>query len=71
MKTEERFMVTLERNHDGHTRRVVITRGVVGWDVREERDSRVVRQITYRDWHRVERVMQAFELEQAAYSTNR
>jgi hypothetical protein len=44
----------------------------VGWDVREERDSRVVRQITYRDWHRVERVMQAFELERAAaYSTNR
>jgi hypothetical protein len=43
----------------------------VGWDVREERDSRVVRQITYRDWHRVERVMQAFELEQAAHSTNR
>ena len=71
MKTEERFMVTLERNHDGHTRRVVITKGTVGWEVREERDSRVVRQITYRDWHRVERVMQAFELEQAAYSTNR
>lgn len=65
-------MVTLERTQDGRTTRVVITRGAVGWDLREEHDSRVVRQATYRDWHRVEREMQAFELRDAApHSTKR
>ncbi|MEO8481310.1 MAG: hypothetical protein ABI634_03820 [Acidobacteriota bacterium] len=66
-------MVTLEQVQDGRTKRVIVTRGVVGWDVREEHDSRVVRQTTYQDWHRVERAMQAFELQGAAagHSTKR
>jgi hypothetical protein len=55
-------MVMREHSRDGHLARVVVTRGPVGWDVREEEDSRVVRQVTYTDWHRVERAMQAFEL---------
>jgi hypothetical protein len=64
-------MVTLERVQDGRTTRVIVTRGRAGWDVREEHDSHVVRQATYQDWHRVERVMQAFEQRGAGYSTNR
>jgi hypothetical protein len=66
-------MVTLEQTQDGHTKRVTITRGPVGWELREEHDSHVVRRVTYRDWHRVERAMQAFERRdgEAPYSTNR
>lgn len=65
---EDDTMVTLEQVQDGRTKRVIVTRGTVGWDVREEHDSRVVRQTTYQDWHRVERAMQAFELQGAAAS---
>ena len=34
-----------------------------GWEVREEQDSRVVRQICYTDWHRVERAHRTFAIE--------
>jgi uncharacterized protein (DUF3084 family) len=39
-----------------HTRRYSISVTADGWEVREERDSEVVRQTQYHDWHRVERV---------------
>ena len=26
-----------------------------GWEVREERDSQIVKRVRYKDWHRVER----------------
>ena len=39
-----------------HTRRYSIAATTTGWEVREERDSEVVRKELYRDWHRVERV---------------
>jgi len=66
-------MMTLEQVQDGCTKRVIVTRGTTGWDVREEHDSHVVRQATYQDWHRVERAMQTFELQGAAtgHSTKR
>jgi hypothetical protein len=66
-------MVTLEHTLNGHTKRVTVTRGDAGWEVREEHDSHVVRQVTYRDWHRVERAMQTFERREgdALHSTNR
>ena len=65
-------MMTLEHTRDGETQRVVVTRGTAGWEVREERDSRIVRQTTYTDWHRVERAVQTFELRGSAdYSTKR
>jgi hypothetical protein len=54
-------MVTRERVESGHTLRFTVTRGPVGWDVREERDSRIVREANYTDWHRVERAIQVFE----------
>jgi len=55
-------MLTREFTRDGHTKRVTITRSDAGWVVREERDDRVVRDINYTDWHRVERAIQMFEL---------
>ena len=55
-------MFVRERVQSGHTLKFTITRGVVGWDVREVRDAEVVREVTYTDWHRVERAMRVFEL---------
>jgi hypothetical protein len=42
------------RNQD-QTRRYSIATTSAGWEVREERDSKVVRTEHFRDWHRVER----------------
>ena len=38
-----------------NTRRYSIATTDTGWEVREERDSQVVRKTHYHDWHRVER----------------
>jgi hypothetical protein len=54
MATTQMFSKRLE--HDGHVHRFLIaSHGPEGWEVREERDSTVVRQTHYTDWHRVER----------------
>ena len=51
-------MFAKELTQAGHTRRFTITEtGGLGWEVREEQDSRIVRQIRYTDWHRVERAL--------------
>jgi hypothetical protein len=42
------------RNHE-RTRRYSISATDSGWEVREERDSEVVKKVHYQDWHRVER----------------
>jgi len=55
-------MLTRQFENAGHIDRFTVTAGDAGWDVREERDDRVVRKMNYRDWHRVERAMQAFEI---------
>lgn len=55
-------MFTKERTTGGHTDRVTITQTGSGWEVKEERDGRVVSRVTYLDWHRVERALQLFEL---------
>ena len=52
---------TRERVEAGHTHRFTITRSDVGWQVREECDSEIVKVTRYTDWHRVERAMDAFE----------
>jgi hypothetical protein len=44
-------------------KRLTVHRGKVGWELREEVDSRIVRTATLRDWHRVERALAVFELE--------
>ncbi|MEO8681892.1 MAG: hypothetical protein ABI665_22790 [Vicinamibacterales bacterium] len=43
-----------------HTRRYSIAATKDGWEVREELDSQLVRQVHYQDWHRVERAEQSF-----------
>ncbi len=49
--------------HHGHERRFSIQPTSGGWEVREEEDSRVVKQVCYTDWHRVERARRAFTVE--------
>jgi hypothetical protein len=49
-------------------RRVTVTRGLHGWEVREERDNGIVRRATYTDWHRVERAIGLHGTESARVS---
>ena len=46
-----------------HTRRYSIAATEDGWEVREERDSEVVRRERYQDWHRVERARRSIAIE--------
>ncbi len=49
--------------HQGRTRGFLIsTRAAGGWDVLEEQDRRVVREVHYDDWHRVERQLNVFTM---------
>lgn len=50
-------------SHQGHTRRFAIAENGGVWEVRTEEDSRVVKQVRYDDWHRVERAMMSIRLE--------
>jgi len=55
-------MFTKQLSNSGHTRRFVVRdAGAAGWEVREERDSQIVRRVCYEDWHRVERAVSLFE----------
>ena len=49
--------------NDQQTRRYSIVTTDAGWEVREERDSEVVRQVHYQDWHRVERARRSIAME--------
>ena len=49
--------------HHGRTRGFLISsRAAGGWDVLEEMDRRVVREVHYDDWHRVERQLNVFAM---------
>ena len=48
--------------HD-NTRRYSISATDAGWEVREERDSKIVRKVQYQDWHRVERARRSITIE--------
>jgi hypothetical protein len=50
------------RNHE-QIRRYSISVTATGWEVREERDSEVVKKIQYQDWHRVERARKSIAME--------
>ena len=50
------------RNHE-QTRRYSIAMIDGGWEVREERDSEVVRRVHLHDWHRVERARRSIAIE--------
>ena len=54
-------METRTRTTDGHTDALEVTSNAQGWEVRETRDSAVVRTQRYSDWHRVERAVLVFE----------
>lgn len=57
-------MFAKELHQEGHTRKFsIIDRGRDGWEVREEQDDRVLKQIRYTDWHRVERALSVFHLQ--------
>ena len=49
--------------NDHQTRRYSIAATDAGWEVREERDSEVVRKVHYQDWHRVERARRSIAIE--------
>ncbi len=55
-------MLTRERSAAGHVDRVFISETETGWEVREERDSKIVKRASYTDWHRVERALYSFDL---------
>jgi hypothetical protein len=51
-------MFTKELTQAGHTRRFTVSEaGILGWEVKVEQDSRVVKRVCYTDWHRVERAL--------------
>ena len=45
------------------TRRFAILPTESGWEVREERDSEVVKKVQLQDWHRVERARRTISIE--------
>ena len=51
----------------GQTRRFLVEAvESCGWEVRDEENSRVLRRIRTRDWHRVERALLALSVEAKA-----
>jgi hypothetical protein len=56
-------MFTRELKQAGHSRRFTIQEAGEGWEVREEADSRLVRVVQLRDWHRVERAQMRIDAE--------
>jgi hypothetical protein len=64
-------MLTREFTNAGHVERVTVTAREGGWDLREERNDRVVRTVRYTDWHRVERAVRVFETRNAIDGSER
>jgi hypothetical protein len=58
------FARTLHKDH--HVRRYEILPDRHGWRVIEREDSRVLRDAVLSDWHRVERVRRAFDIEMSS-----
>jgi hypothetical protein len=57
-------MFAKELHGEGHVKRFSIREsGKEGWEVREEQDNTVVRNVHYTDWHRVERALHVFALQ--------
>lgn len=52
--------------HNQHTRRFSIATTGTGWEVREERDSQIVRRKALSDWHRVEMARRLINRETAS-----
>ena len=57
-------MFAKELYRAGHTRKFLIRDlGASGWEIRDEQDDRVLKQVCYTDWHRVERALSMFNLQ--------
>jgi len=57
-------MFAKELRQAGHTRKFsIVDKGNGGWEVRDVHDDRVLKQVCYTDWHRVERAMNMFTLQ--------
>jgi hypothetical protein len=54
-------MTTVESTQIPSGPRLTVVRVSQGWEIREERDNRVVRVTHHTDWHRVERSLQQLE----------
>ena len=62
MRTPGHVFVS-ELRQAGHSRRFSITNlGIAGWEIREEHDDRVLKRVSCRDWHRVERARTVCDL---------
>ena len=56
-------MFAKELHQAGHVRKFSITRlREFGWQVSDVQDERVLRQVYYTDWHRVERAVNMFNI---------
>ena len=60
-----RLMFAFDKSlrYQEQTRRYSIAATEAGWEVREERDSEVVRKVQLQDWHRVERARRSISIE--------
>jgi len=57
-------MFAKELRRAGHVRKFSIRdAGREGWAVRDEQDDRVLKDVRYTDWHRVERALNMFHLQ--------
>lgn len=57
-------MFAKELQQAGHTRKFsIVDKGNAGWEVRDVQDDRVLKEICYTDWHRVERAMSMFAIQ--------
>jgi hypothetical protein len=56
-------MFVKELHQAGHVRKFSIKKlGDSGWEVSDVQDERVLRQVCYTDWHRVERAVNIFNI---------
>ena len=66
MGSNSRHVFSRDLTDGSHHRRFAVERASdLGWSVREESDTEVIRQITYDDWHRVELAIRGFTVEAA------
>ncbi len=56
-------MTTLTTSDSTSDNRIIVVRQQVGWEVREEQGTQLVRSAKVTDWHRVERTIEAFKLQ--------
>lgn len=56
------FAYTKKLQRLDHTVHYSIVTTDAGWELREERDSQVVRQAHFQDWHRVERATRSISI---------